>query len=191
MKKFILFLLILPLFFSSCSSLKVTADYDPAADFTQYKTFSFLPWNLQSDEILTDRDKERFRNAVGYEMQRVGYKYDPANADLTINIFIIVDQKTGTSTYADYYSSGIGVGYYYGPWGSNYAGGVSAFTVMHSYDYEDGTLILDVLDVKKKQIAWQGIAKKTLKSAPKNDGTGIQSIIAKLFEHYPLEKIKE
>ncbi len=121
-------------------------------------------------------------------MQRIGYTLDNNNPDLTINIFLIVDQKTGTSTYADFYTSGIGVGYYYGPWGYNSPGGVSAYTVMHSYDYNEGTLIVDVLDVKKKQIAWQGIAQKTIKSNPKYDGQGIKEVIAKLFMKFPLEK---
>jgi len=191
MKKLILLLILVPLLFSSCSSLKVASEFDPAVDFSQYKTYSFLPWNKQSDEILTNRDKESFRNALSFEMENLGYVKVDNDADLAVNIFIIIDQKTGTSTYADFYTSGTGVGYYYGPWGHNNPGGVSAYTVMHSYDYEQGTLILDILDVKKKQIAWQGIARKTIKSNPKGDGESIKVIMAKLFEKFPLEKDKK
>jgi len=190
MKKIALLILLIPILFS-CSSTKVTSEFDPAVDFSQYKTFTFLPWNKQSDELLTERDKKRFRDAVTFEMEKVGYQYSDTQADLSVNIFLIIDKKTGTSMYSDYYTSGIGVGYYYGPWGYNTPGGVSAYTTMHSYDYEQGTLILDILDVKKKQLAWQGIAEKTIKSNPKNDGSGIKMVIAKLFEKFPLEPEKE
>jgi len=191
MKKIVLLLLVLPLIFSSCSSTKVVAEYDPAVDFTVYKTYTFLPWNKQSDEILSDFDKKRFHSAIEYEMTKLGYEKVDNNADLAINVFLIIDQKTGTSAYTDYYTSGVGVGYYYGPWGSNYPGGVSAYTTMHSYDYKEGTLVLDILDVKKKQLAWQGIAKKTIDSNPKSVDQGIKMVVAKLFTKFPVEKKKK
>lgn len=191
MKKIFFLLFILPFILSSCSSTKVFSDYDPNVDFKQFKTFNFLPWNKQSDEILSDFDKRRFQDAITYEMEKIGYQKVEANADLSVNIFIIIDQKTGTSAYTDYYTSGVGVGYYYGPWGYNYPGGVSAYTTIHSYDYKEGTLILDLLDNTKKQLAWQGTAKKTIDSNPKSIDEGIKKVISKLFEKFPIEKEKK
>ncbi len=185
--KNLLYSLLALIVLSSCSGMKVTTDYDPAADFSQYKTYNFLPWNKQSGEILSDYDKRRVRAAATYELEKLGYQKVEGESDLAVNILIIIDQKSGTSTYNDYYTSGVGVGYYYGPWGYNYPGGVSAVTTMHSYDYEEGTIILDLLDVKKKQLAWQGIAKKTLSSAKKGDGSVIKEAMAKLFKDFPLQ----
>jgi hypothetical protein len=186
MKKYFFYLFIL-FIFTNCSGVKVTTDYDPKVEFNQYKTFSFMPWSKQSSEILSEYDKKRFRAAATYELEKIGYKKTEGPGDLAINILIIIDQKSGTSSYNDYYSSGVGVGYYYGPWGSNYPGGVSAYTTMHSYDYQEGTMILDILDVKKKQLAWQGIAKKTLNSNAKGDGSVIKQVMAKLFKDFPLK----
>lgn len=186
MKKYLLLLLALPFILASCNVTKTTVDYDPAVDFTQYKTYAFLPWNKQSGELLTDKDKKRFREATSYELEKLGYKRIEGKADLAVNLLLIIDQKTGTATYNDFYSSGPTVGYYYGPWGYNSPGGVSVVGTMHSYDYEEGTLIVDLLDVKKKQLAWQGIAKKTLKSNNKGDGTAINEVMAKLFAKFPV-----
>ncbi|MCK5776215.1 MAG: DUF4136 domain-containing protein [Bacteroidales bacterium] len=186
MRKYLL-LLLLPIFMSACSSLKTTTEYDPDVDFTQYKTYLFLPWNKQSDEILTDIDKKRFRDAIRTDLNILGYTESNTVADLAINIFIIIDEKTGTTSYNDFYTSGTGVGYYYGPWGYNNPGGVSPVTTMHSYDYQEGTLILDLLDVKKKQLAWQGIAHRTLDSKPKDADQNIKEIIDKLFRDFPIE----
>jgi len=190
MKKLLAIIILLPLLFSSCSTTKYTTDYDPAVDFKQYTTYSFLPWNKQSDEILSNIDKKRLRDAVSKEMGKRGYQYTKEKSDLNINIFLIVDHKTGTSTYNDYYSTGPSVGYYYGPWGYNNPGGVSSFSTMHSYDYKEGTLILDILDVAKKQLAWQGIAKGLLKSKsdPEKTEQRINTVIAKLFSNFPVEE---
>lgn len=173
---------------SSCSSLKVTTDYDPKVDFTQYKTFNFLPWSKQMDKILSKYDQSRVRAAATQELEKLGFQKAEGKTDLAVSILIIIDEKTGTATYNDYYSSGPAVGYYYGPWGANYAGGVSSMTTMHSYDYEEGTMIVDLLDVKKKQMAWQGIAKKTLNSRKKGDGSAVKLAMENLFKDFPLEK---
>lgn len=115
--KNLLYSLLAIIVLSSCSGMKVTTDYDPAADFSQYKTYNFLPWSKQSGEILSDYDKRRVRAAATYELEKLGYKKVEGEGDLAVNILIIIDQKTGTATYNDYYTSGVGVGYYYGPWG--------------------------------------------------------------------------
>lgn len=192
MNKLFPLLIILAFAFSSCNTTKVIVDYDPQADFSQYKTFSYVPWNKQSDEILSERDKNRFRAATTFELEKLGFVKGEGKTDLAINLFLIIDQKTGTSTYNDFYSSGPTVGYYLGPWGYNNPGGVSVAGTMHSYDYEEGTLIVDLLDVKKKQLAWQGIAKKTIKSKNKGngDGSGIKLVMEKLFKDFPLEATK-
>jgi len=189
MKKILFLSFLLPLLFTSCSSMKYMADYDPAVNFKTYQSFSYLPWNKQSDEILSNIDKKRLRAAVTTEMTKRGYTYTEGNSDLNINIFLIVDHKTGTSTYNDYYSSGPSVGYYYGPWGYNNPGGVSTITTMHSYDYKEGTLLLDILDVSKKQLAWQGIVKGMLRSKPDPEKVDqrIKNVISKLFEEFPVE----
>ncbi len=192
MNKLFPLLIILALAFTSCNLTKVTVDYDPQVDFKQYKTYSYVQWNKQSDEILSERDKKRFRDATSFELEKLGFVKGEGKTDLVVNLFLIVDQKTGTATYNDFYSSGPTVGYYYGPWGYNNPGGVSVAGTMHSYDYEEGTLIVDLLDVKKKQLAWQGIAKKTIKSHKKGkgDGEGIKLVMQKLFKDFPLEATK-
>lgn len=192
MNKLFPLLIILALAFSSCNTTKTTVDYDPQADFSVYKTFSYVQWNKQSDEILSERDKKRFRAACTTELEKLGYVKGEGKTDLVVNLFLIIDQKTGTATYNDFYSSGPTVGYYYGPWGYNNPGGVSVAGTMHSYDYEEGTLIVDLLDVKKKQLAWQGIAKKTIKSHKKGngDGSGIKLVMEKLFKDFPLQATK-
>lgn len=185
MKKIIFLFLLIPFLFIQCSTLKIASDVDSGIDFTQFKTYNFLPFNKQSNDILSDKDKAKLREFVGSELEKRGYTKSTGMPDLAVNIFVIINEKTGTSTYNDYYSSGITVDYYSGPWGYNNPGGVSPFTTMHSFDYKEGTLILDIFDVQKKQLAYQGIAKEVLNA--KTDWKKIENIITKLFNKFPKE----
>ena len=65
---------LLPLFaitiFFGCSNIKVTSDSDKATDFTQYKSFSFLGWQEDSDKILNEYDKKRLRDAFNEDFSK-------------------------------------------------------------------------------------------------------------------------
>ncbi|MDB4402921.1 DUF4136 domain-containing protein, partial [Algibacter sp.] len=65
MKKFIktLPLLALLILLSSCSSVKVAADYDKEAKFNDYKTFAFFKTGIDKAEI-SDLDKRRILRAI-------------------------------------------------------------------------------------------------------------------------------
>ena len=58
--KAIKFLPLLLLFLvGSCSSIRVTSDYDTATDFTNYKTFAFYKKGIDKVDI-SDLDKNLF-----------------------------------------------------------------------------------------------------------------------------------
>ena len=43
----------------SCSGIKVTTDSEKTTDFSQYKSFSFLGWQNDSDKIMNEFDKKK------------------------------------------------------------------------------------------------------------------------------------
>ena len=47
------------------SGLKVTSDYDKTVDFSKYKTYEYYGWSDNSDEFLTEFDRERIESAFG------------------------------------------------------------------------------------------------------------------------------
>ena len=104
----------------SCSSLKVTSDYDKDADFSQYKTYEYYGWAEESDKILNRFDKERIEQAFGAEFAKRGLKYVKGNGDLVVSLFVVVDQKTSTTAYTDHYGMG-GYGYAAAQYGSLYS----------------------------------------------------------------------
>jgi hypothetical protein len=166
----------------SCSTVKVVTDMDKTIDFSQYKTYSFLGWQNNSDQILSDFDKKRMRDAFINEFERRGLKPVVENGDMEISLFIVVDQKTSVSTYTNYYGGRYGMYHRYGyGWGYGYAN-----TTYSEHDYLEGTLVMDVFDGKTKDQIWQAIATKTVNENPEKREKGIPMGIQSLMRKFPV-----
>lgn len=168
---------------SSCSSVKVVTDMDKTVDFTKYETYSFLGWQDDSDKILNDFDKKRIHDAFISEFEARGMKAVSENGDMDITLYIVVDQKTSTTAYTNYYGGGYG-GYnrYRGGWGYG-----AATTTYSESDYLEGTLVMDVFDGESKDQVWQGIATSTIVENPDKREKAIPSKIGSLMKKFPVQ----
>jgi hypothetical protein len=168
---------------ASCTSVKVVTDMDQAVDFSQYKTYSFLGWQNNSDQILNDFDKRRIRDAFISEFETRGMTYAEEGGDMDVSLFIVVDQKTTTTAYTNYYGGRYGGYYRYrGGWGYGYAS-----TTYSESDYLEGTLVMDVFDGKSKKQIWQGIATSTVSENPDKREKTIPSKINALMNKFPVQ----
>jgi len=166
----------------SCSTVKVVTDVDKTTDFSQYKTYSFLGWQNNSDRILTDFDKKRMRDAFISEFERRGLEPVADNGDMQVSLFVVVDQKTSVSAYTDFYGGRYGVYHRYGyGWGYGYAN-----TTYNQHDYLEGTLVMDVFDGKSKDQIWQGIVTKTVNEIPEKRANTIPTSIQSLMRKFPV-----
>jgi len=177
------FLLAFAMAMVSCSTVKVVVDMDKNADFSQYKTYSFLGWQNDSDQILNEFDKKRIRDAFINEFERRGLKAVADNGDMQVSLFIVVDQKTSVSGYTNYYGGRYGGYYRYrGGWGYGYAN-----TTYTENDYLEGTLVMDVFDGKTKNQVWQGIATRTVNESPEKRDKTIPANIQALMRKFPVQ----
>lgn len=159
----------------SCSSIRVTSDYDTSTDFSKYKTFAFYKKGIDKAEI-SDLDKKRILKAIENELYAKGFTKSK-NPDLLVNIFTKSRQKV------DVYNNNH---LYYGwhPWyyGPNFG--------VHISKYTEGTLFIDLIDAKKKELAWQGIGSGVLTSSynvAKKEAR-IKEFVAEIMAAYPPEK---
>jgi hypothetical protein len=90
------------------SSVTITTDYDKEVDFNTIKTFGFLKWNPESKAILNDIDQRRLETAVTSELLKRGMKRVDGIGDSMIGFHIVIENKTGTTSYTDHYG---GMGY--------------------------------------------------------------------------------
>jgi hypothetical protein len=167
----------------SCSTVKVVTDQDKNTDFSAYKTYNFLGWQDNSDQILNDFDKQRIHDAFKKEFDARGIKLVKENGDMAVSLFLVIDQKTSTTAYTNYYSGGYG-GYhrFRGGWGYGYA-----TTTYSENDYLEGTLVMDVFDGKSKNQVWQGVAKSTVDDNPNTRDKSIPKKVAALMKKFPVQ----
>ena len=168
---------------AACSSgPTIRADGDPSVDFTRYKTFGFF------DQLSTDKSKYatmltgRLKDATRAELAKRGVQEGP-QPQLLVNFSTNVEnrtevQSTGTSASYGFYGYRAGM---YGAWGG-YPQDV------YTTHYQQGTLAIDLVDAEKKQLVWQGVAQARLtKTMLDNPGAAIGSVVADIFEKYPVQ----
>ena len=167
---------ILFLSMTSCSSIRVAADYDTKADFSQYKTFAFFKTGIDKAEI-NDLDKRRILRAIESELLAKGFTKSE-NPDLLVSIFTKSQQRV------DVYNNTWGYGRwgwagYYGPgwgWGWNQPN-VSTSV--------QGQLYVDLIDAKKKELVWQGMGTGYLTSNVEKKEARIKEFVSKIMEKFP------
>ncbi|NOX87153.1 MAG: DUF4136 domain-containing protein [Chlorobi bacterium] len=191
MKSYLTIALISMLILSACSSITVTSDYDKSVDFTQFKTYSYYGWAKESNKILTPFDQQRIEQAFADEFSKRGLKYVKEGGDLTVALYIQTEKKqettattTGMGGYGGYYGWGPGWG-----WGPGFYGGMTQ-TTYHTYDYQVGTLVVDVFDTKKKVLIWESAGQGRINENPSTRDKSIPKVVAQIMATYPVQPIK-
>jgi len=176
----LLFLTLLP----SRSYSQVKSDYDKNADFTKIKTYNFAGWQKDSDKQLNDFDKKRILESLKAEFDKRGMTLTEGEADVSIALYLVLDQKQSTTAYTDY-MGGMGYGARWG-WGMG-AGMGSATTTYSQDDYVEGTLVVDMYDDAEKKLLWQGVLTQVVKDSPQKREKSIPKAISKLMKKFPIQ----
>lgn len=170
---------------ASCtSSISITTDYDKEIDFNKYQTFGFLKWNDESASLVNDIDRGRLEKAVAVELEKRGMKRVDGLGDTMIGFHVVVENKTGTTSYTDHYG---GMGYYGGGFGYGYGypyGGAST-TTTSTYSYTVGTVVIDQYDSQSKKLMWEGVAQGEVDGDRSNREDNINKDMVLLFANYP------
>jgi len=171
MKTIKIFSLMLLFIAASCSSVRVTTDYDTETDFSNYKTFAFYKKGIDKVDI-SDLDKKRILKAVEHELLAKGFTKSE-KPDVLVNIFTKSRQKVDIYNNNSYYGWHP---WYYGP---NFG--------IHISKHTEGTLFIDLIDANKKELAWQGIGSGALNTsgnmAKKEER--IKEFVAEIMAKYP------
>jgi hypothetical protein len=192
--KNIVIILFTVILLSSCSSLQIISDYDKTVDFTTYKTYTFLPWNENNSKMVGPYGQRRIYMALRNELNSRGYVEDENNPDLAISPLVIIEEKTGTTAYTNYYNPGGYYGYYgygYGGWG---VGMGYSTTTYSDYTYLKGTLLIDMFDTSKKELIWQGGAVGEVEDdrhrGDKEKERKTNIIMKRVFSQFPVKPAK-
>lgn len=178
-----LILMLLALLLAGCvTSPEYSFDTDPKADFTAYRSFGFYSPLAAEDKGYSTPSTQAMRAAARREMEARGYVYDESAPDLLVNINAFITERTDV---IDYPYMGYG---YYGYRGYGYYGYPGTFWGGDTYvrNYKEGTLNIDLVDARGKNLVWEGIAVGRLSNMKSVDRTArINTTIAEIFAYYP------
>jgi hypothetical protein len=156
---------------------KTTYDFDKTATFTTYKTYAFKD-GTPAGQPLVDK---RIVDALTTELAAKGLTRSDTNPDVVVLYHVALDKQQDISAY----SSGpmYGGGYGYG-WGGGWG---TTTTDVRVRDIVVGTLAVDVVDAKTKQLAWRGLGTKEINTSAKPDkrDKNIISAVTKIMKNYP------
>jgi hypothetical protein len=159
---------------AACSGISVHTDYDRNIDFTVYKTYRWLPQKDRPRKrgIINDPFvQKRIRDAVEEKLASKGMmEAGLGKADLLIAFHMGARNKVDVTHY----------GYRYGRWGLFRGHAVDV------HRYKEGTLIVDFIDARTKELVWRGWATSVLHGR-ENIGDDIDASVSELFERYPPE----
>lgn len=163
------------------SGPKIRANSDPAANFASYQSYAFM------DKLGTDRGgvatplTSYFKESVRREMDARGFRYvEDGDADLLVNFSANAQEKVDVrSTPAPAY------GGYYGYRGGLY-GGWYGGTDVDTVRYKVGTANVDLVDARRKQLVWEGIAEGRLSEKVMQDPrAAVSLVVTEMFKQFP------
>ncbi len=192
---------------AGCASLQVRTDYDQRASFTPLSTYEWVDQevdqgvdngrNLAVNSPFLGR---HIREAVDDELGRMGYrKAASGTPDFRIAYRVIAEERARANSYgygggygySSYYPGFYGFRFYrrryfrpyygYGYSGGGYGGGG------YVREYLRGTLVLDIIDVRKDELIWRGWGTKSLDADPRPEEVRmyVDEAVAEILEEFP------
>ena len=174
----LLLVAVVALSLAGCSSVNITTDYDRAFDFASLKTYDWMATSAsavtadqQAAMFQTSIVNKNIKNAVNANLAPKGLTQNSTNPDFYVISHLGTEQKVNVTNY----------GYGYGARWGGYGGGVDVT------QYTQGTLILDFIDAKTKELIWRGVASGALAQNPDpaEAQQKINDIIGSMLAEYP------
>ena len=163
---------------TTASRVGVTNDFDHAVNFRAYKTWAWYPQQPSDTEGGPAKGYESFldkrmRAAVTTEMTQKGLTEVDKAPDVYVAYSARVEDKQQVSPY--YNGLGYPYSYGYGYYGRNY----SPVT-----QYKAGTVVIDIIDARRKELAWRGTGQAQVNQNTISDAETIH-IVNGILSTYP------
>lgn len=193
------FLAVIVLLFASCgSSIRITTDYDRSVDFSQFKTFGI--YRLPADaQTISPLNVERVYAAVRAAMIEKGFT-ESSNPDIWVNSIMLVDTREQHSSTTTGMNMGMGMGMGWGMggmhrpymWGNPMMMGgpmmmtTTSHTRHHVDIYKVGSFIIDIIDARTNTLIWHANGDRKLNDSMKrNPDESINKYVRRVLESFP------
>jgi hypothetical protein len=161
--------LMIPMFAGVCLLLAgIKTDYDHEANFSQYKTYSWIGAPKASDDLWADR----IMQDVDGQLAAKGWTKVESGGDATVSAF----GRTQNQQTLESYYTGFG-----GGWRWRGFGDVTTYVE----NTEVGTLVVDVFDGNSKKLIWRASSSETLSSKPDKNEKKLEKAVEDMFKKFP------
>ncbi|WP_412558601.1 DUF4136 domain-containing protein [Thalassospira sp. MIT1370] len=173
---------VMTLMLSACaaSGPRIYTDVDPAADFSQFRTFAFMEEAGKNAEAQYQTlSGQRIEDAISTALEARGYRVDIHNPDILINFHLKTQEKTRSSP-------PVYVGGYYGYRSGMYVGWPGYVEPGYVDTYTEGTLTVDMVNRRTNQMVWEGTAVARVTSSVREaPNETVRNAVASIFAQYP------
>ena len=163
----------------ACTPIYTSHDYDKKVDFTRFKSYSWMEIehskarNLSEFQQRSQLATKRIQQDIDVQLAAKGLQKLDQNGDLLVVYYTSANEMLEVSQ--NTYSRA-------GMWADSRVGGSANVN-----ESVEGTIIIDLLDAKYKQLVWRGTAEAAHDAdAPiEQIYDTVDKAIKKLFENYP------
>jgi hypothetical protein len=152
----------------------VKTDYDRAANFGQYKTYSW-----EAVKTRNQLNIDRIKNAVDADLTAKGYTQLPSGGSMSI---VAMEATKNQQTLNTVYN-GMGGGW-------RWRGGFGGDSTTYVDNYKVGTLVLDMFDAQSKKLLWRGAASDTLSDKADKNIKNLNKGVQKMLKDFPPKSAK-
>ncbi|BCA53101.1 hypothetical protein W02_02410 [Nitrospira sp. KM1] len=179
------FVACLALSLSACANIDVKTDHDPTVDFAKFQTYAFAGLTEIDKTGVYDNSlmRKRIEAGLSRELEKKGFRRVELadHPDLRVHYWVGIKEKQRIESTGGYYGGMYGWRGGYG-WGAGYGGGVQ------SYDYNEGTLIVDLVEPVKNELVWRATMVAPLEDTTDENLELGRKALEKAFEEYPPKK---
>ncbi len=157
---------------SGCSSVQVQTQYDPAAEFARYRSYAWLATAPGAEQAAAIRDpavRTLVVTAIDRELakKKLTRTTPDAGPDFFVSVLGLSQNRIEVRDY-----------------GYAVYGGVWVAPAVDVSQYRQGTLLLDFVDARTRQLFWRGTATGALES-PGELQQIIEEAARRMLEAYP------
>ncbi len=187
----------LALLVAACSStdkIEIGSDHDPRAQFDGLRTYGWMkrkPVKLGDPRIDDEALSTWVHGAVEKSLSGRGYKQlVEGKPDFWVAWHAAIDEKVKVSTMQDHYGYTVGSDWdraYRTDWAWIGPGGPAGRSETVVDEWEQGSLILEVVDPKTNKLMWRGVARAKLgkKRTEEQKRARITQAVSRMLDRFP------
>ncbi|MGY0505037.1 DUF4136 domain-containing protein [Luteimonas sp. e5] len=161
----------------------VRTDYDPGANFAQYRTWGWYQPIAMEQAGYSTWISDRIKANVQREMEARGYRYTETSPDLQVNFQAFTQERS------DFYTMPRSdIAWFYSYRARSYVAVPVWYDEARVSRYTEGTLTIDLVDAKQNRMVWTGDAiGRVVRRKPEERAADIDASVGAIFAKYPYQ----